>query len=187
MSIVINDYDGDESYYDERHGSYIVWLGKKGNREINKMHELAHIRHGTDTDKAKELVIKLGEESGLLDDDNIEIIADLFFATWNVLEDERVESFSTSNKFKQHKKDMGKTKTKTIAESNPVEALICARFNRDELIDWHVKNFIKSSRLASKERIYKLTEMFCKYYIVPFINEDKKIYYGRDGIRKSYK
>ena len=49
MSIVINDYDGDESYYDERHGSYIIWLGKKGNRETNKMHELAHIRHGTDT------------------------------------------------------------------------------------------------------------------------------------------
>jgi hypothetical protein len=169
MSIVINDYDGDESYYDERHGSYIIWLGKKGNRETNKMHELAHIRHGTDTSKAKELVIRLGEESELLDDDNIEIIADLFFATWNVLEDERVESFSTSNKFKQHKKDMGKTKTKTIAESNPVEALICARFNRDDLVGKDVKEYIVKSRNVNKEEVYKLAEDYIKKYLFEYV------------------
>jgi hypothetical protein len=180
MSIVINDYDGDESYYDERHGSYIVWLGKKGNRETNKMHELAHIRHGTDTSKAKELVIRLGEESGLLDDDNIEIIADLFFATWNVLEDERVESFEyVENEnfqykrprplFRQHKKDMGKTKTKTIAESNPVEALICARFNRDDLVGKDVKEYIVKSRKVNKEEVYKLAEDYIKKYLFEYV------------------
>ena len=47
MNIVINDYDGRDSYYEERHGSYIIWLGTNGNKTTNKMHELAHINMGT--------------------------------------------------------------------------------------------------------------------------------------------
>ena len=131
--------------------------------------------------------LKWGVKAKLpLDDKTCERVADLFFATWNVLEDERVESFSP-RLFKKHKTAMGKTKTEKDVKSSPIEALLCARFNRDELIDWHVKTFIKSSRLASKEKIYKLTELFCRSYIVPFINEDSKLYYGRDSIKKSYK
>ena len=58
--------------------------------------------------------------------------------------------------------------------------MLCARFNRDDLVDWHVKSFIKNSRLASKEKIYKLTEAYCKYYVTPFIMEDPRMYYGSE-------
>ena len=187
MNIIFNDYDGRDSYYEKIRDDYVVWLGTNGDKQTNKMHEVAHINLGTDVDEARKMVLKWGLKSKLRsDDDTLKLVADLFFTTWNILEDERVESFSP-RLFKKHKTAMGKTKTEKDVKSTPIEALLCARFNRNELIDWHVKSFIKNSRLASKEKIYKLTEMFCKYYIVPFINEDKKIYYGRDGIRKSYK
>ena len=189
MNIIFNDYDGRDSYYEKIRDDYVVWLGTKGDKQTNKMHELAHINLGTDVEEAREKIAIMVMKSSILPE-MIERkrfdIVEMFFQVWNILEDERVESFSP-RLFKKHKTAMGKTKTEKDVKSTPIEALLCARFNRDELIDWHVKNFIKSSRLASKEKIYKLTEMFCKYYIVPFINEDKKIYYGRDGIRKSYK
>ena len=189
MNIIFNDHDGRDSYYEKIRDDYVVWLGTNGDKQTNKMHELAHINLGTDVEEARERIAIMVMKSNILPE-MIERkrfdIVEMFFQVWNILEDERVDSFSP-RLFKEHKKTMGKSKTKKIAKSNPVEALLCARFNRDELIDYHVKSFIKNSRLASKEKIYKLTEMFCKYYIVPFINEDKKIYYGRDGIGKSYK
>ena len=189
MNIQFNDYDGRDSYYEKIRNDYIVWLGTNGDKQTNKMHELAHINLGTDVEEAREriaiMVMKADISTEMIERKKFDIV-DMFFQVWNILEDERVESFSP-RLFKKHKTVMGKTKTEKDVKSTPIEALLCARFNRDELVDWHVKNFIKNSKLASKEKIYKLTEMFCKYYIVPFINEDKKIYYGRDGIRKSYK
>ena len=189
MNIIFNDHDGRDSYYEKIRDDYVVWLGTNGDKQTNKMHELAHINLGTDTDEARGEVLawimKANFPQELLEDKK-QLIVDSFFQVWNVLEDERVESFSP-RLFSKHKKAMGKTKTEKDVKSHPVEALLCARFNRDDLIDWHVKSFIKNSRLASKEKIYKLTEMFCRYYVVPFINEDKLLYYGRNGIRKSYK
>ena len=189
MNIIFNDYDGRDSYYEKIRDDYVVWLGTNGDKQTNKMHELAHINLGTDVEEAREkiaiMVMKADILPEMIERKRFNIV-EMFFQVWNILEDERVESFSP-RLFKKHKTAMGKTKTEKDVKSTPIEALLCARFNRNELIDWHVKNFIKNSRLASKEKIYKLTEMFCKYYIVPFINEDKKIYYGRDGIGKSYK
>ena len=173
MKIIFNDHDGQDSFYDKRHGSYIVWLGKKGNRETNKMHELAHINLGTDTDEAKSKCVKwisdyCLKEKVLPNDKACKLMADLFFSTWNVLEDERIESFSP-RLFNKHKKEMGKTKTKKIAESNPVEALLCARFNRDDLVGKEVKQYIISSRLASKEKVYELAEDYIKKYLIEYI------------------
>ena len=169
MKVIFNDHDGDDSYYDKRHGSYVVWLGKKGNRETNKMHELAHINLGTDTDEARNMVLKWGLKAKLPSDDKTcKLVTDLFFTTWNVLEDERVESFSP-RLFKQHKKDMGKTKTKKIAESNPVEALLCARFDRDDLVGPEIKQYILAARLVSKDRVYDLAEEYIKRYLIDYI------------------
>ena len=174
MKVIFNDHDGQDSYYDKKYGSYIVWLGKKGNRETNKMHELAHINHGTDMDEARNMVLKWGLKSKLPSNDNtLKLIVDLFFATWNVLEDERVESFSP-RLFKQHKKDMGKTKTKKIAKSNPIEALLCARFDRDDLVGKDIKQYILASRLASKDRVYELAEDYIKRYVIDFIRKSYK-------------
>jgi hypothetical protein len=174
MNIIFNDYDGRDSYYDKKYGNYIVWLGKKGNRETNKMHELAHINLGTDMDEARKMVLKWGLKSKLPSDDNtLKLIADLFFTTWNVLEDERVESFSP-RLFKQHKKDMGKTKTKKIAKSNPIEALLCARFDRDDLVGKEIKQYIIASRLASKDRVYELAEDYIKMYVIDYIKKSYK-------------
>ena len=169
MKVIFNDHDGDDSYYDERHGNYVVWLGKKGNRETNKMHELAHINLGTDVEEARRMCLKWGLKAKLPSDDKTcERVADLFFATWNVLEDERIESFSP-RLFKEHKTAMGKTKTKKISKSNPVEALLCARFNRDDLIGKEIKQYILASRLASKDKIYELAEDYIKRYVVDYI------------------
>jgi len=189
MNIIFNDYDGRDSYYEKIRDDYVVWLGTNGDKQTNKMHELAHINLGTDVEEAREKIVIMAMKADIkpemIKEKHCEII-DSFFQVWNILEDERVESFSP-RLFKKHKTAMGKTKTEKDVKSTPIEALLCARFNRDDLIDWHVKSFIKNSRLASKEKIYKLTEMFCRYYVVPFINEDKLLYYGRNGIRKSYK
>jgi len=174
MKVIFNDHDGQDSYYDKKYGSYIIWLGKKGNRETNKMHELAHINLGTDMDEARKMVLKWGLKSKLRSDDNtLQLIADLFFTAWNVLEDERVESFSP-RLFKQHKKDMGKTKTKKIAKSNPIEALLCARFDRDDLVGKEIKQYIIASRLASKDRVYELAEDYIKRYVIDYIRKGYK-------------
>jgi hypothetical protein len=186
MNIVINDYDGRDSYYEERHGSYIIWLGTNGNKTTNKMHELAHINMGTDVEEAREHIARWIQESNFtpeIIEYKHEIIAKSFFNVWNILEDERIESFSP-RLFKEHKKVMGRGKTKRDVMHSPVEALLCARFNRYSLIDWHVKGFIKASRLASKERVYALAKNYCAYYITPWINENPDIYYGRDSIQK---
>ena len=169
MKVIFNDHDGDDSYYDKRHGSYVVWLGKKGNRETNKMHELAHINLGTDVEEARRMCLKWGVKANLpTDDKTCELVADLFFTTWNVLEDERIESFSP-RLFKEHKKTMGKSKTKKIAKSNPVEALLCARFDRDDLVGKEIKQYIIASRLASKDRIYELADSYIKKYVIDYI------------------
>ena len=169
MKVIFNDHDGDDSYYDKKYGNYIVWLGKKGNRETNKMHELAHINLGTDTDEARKMVLRWGLKSKLPSNDKTcKLIADLFFSTWNVLEDERVESFSP-RLFKQLKKDKGKTKTKKIAESNPVEALLCARFDRADLVGPEIKQYILAARLVSKDRVYDLAEEYIKRYLIDYI------------------
>ena len=169
MKVIFNDHDGDDSYYDKKYRNYIVWLGKKVNLETNKMHELADINLGTDTDEARKMVLRWGLKSKLPSNDKTcKLIADLFFSTWNVLEDERVESFSP-RLFKQHKKDMGKTKTKKIAESNPVEALLCARFDRDDLVGPEIKQYILAARLVSKDRVYDLAEEYIKRYLIDYI------------------
>jgi len=171
LKIIFNDHDGQDSYYDKKHGSYIVWLGKTGNRETNKMHELAHINLGTDVREARRMCLKWGVKAKLPSDDKTcGLIADLFFTTWNVLEDERVESFSP-RLFKQHKKDMGKTKTEKISKSNPVEALLCARFDRDDLVGKEIKQYILASRLASKDKIYELAEDYIKRYVIDHIRK----------------
>ena len=189
MNIIFNDHDGRDSYYEKIRDDYVVWLGTNGDKQTNKMHELAHINLGTNTDEARGEVLawimKANFPQELLEDKK-QLIVDSFFQVWNVLEDERVESFSP-RLFSKHKKAMGKTKTEKDVKSHPVEALLCARFNRDDLIDDHVKSFIKNSRLASKEKIYKLAEHYCRYYIVPYIMEDPRLYYGQDILRKDYK
>ena len=187
MNIIFNDYDGRDSYYEKNRDNYIVWLGTNGDKQTNKMHELAHINLGTDVEEAREriaiMVMKADISTEMIEKKKFDIV-EMFFQVWNILEDERVESFSP-RLFKKHKKVMGRRKRVEDVLSSPIEALLCARFNRDDLIDWHVKQFIKKARLADKERIYKLTESYCKYYIVPFIMENPLLYYGRDGIERN--
>ena len=189
MNIIFNDHDGRDSYYEKIRDDYVVWLGTNGDKQTNKMHELAHINLGTDVEEAREKIAIMVMKSDILPE-MIEKkkfdIVEMFFQVWNILEDERVESFSP-RLFAKHKKAMGRTKTEEDVKSTPIEALLCARFNRNELVDFHVKGFIKNSRLASKEKIYKLAEKFCSYYVVPFINENPDIYYGQDILRKGYK
>ena len=185
MNIQFNDYDGRDSYYEKIHDNYIVWLGTKGDKQTNKMHELAHINLGTDIEEARErlaiMVMKADISPKMIKAKAFDIV-EMFFQVWNVLEDERVESFSP-RLFKKHKTAMGRTKTEKDVKSSPIEALLCARFNRNDLVDLHVKSFIKNSRLSSKEKIYKLTEAYCKYYVTPFIMEDPRIYYGRKAFK----
>ena len=174
MNIIFNDYDGRDSYYEKIRDDYVVWLGTNGDKQTNKMHEVAHINLGTDVDEARKMVLKWGLKSKLRsDDDTLKIIADLFFTTWNILEDERVESFSP-RLFKKHKTVMGKTKTKKIAKSNPIEALLCARFNRDDLVGKDIKQYIIAARLASKDRVYELAEDYIKRYVIDYIRKGYK-------------
>ena len=171
MNIIFNDHDGRDSYYEKIRDDYVVWLGTNGDKQTNKMHELAHINLGTDTDEARGKVLEWIMEADFpqkLLEDKKQLIVDSFFQVWNVLEDERVESFSP-RLFKQHKKEMGKTKTKKIAESNPVEALLCARFDRDDLVGKEIKQYILASRLVSKDRVYELAQDYIKRYVIPHI------------------
>ena len=187
MNIVINDYDGRDSYFEERHGNYIIWLGTNGNKTTNKMHELAHINMGTDIDEACEHIamwILKANFTPEIRKSKHDLILESFHQVWNILEDERVESFSP-RLFKKHKRVMGQRKTKEDVMNNPVEALLCARFDRNDLIDFHVKGFIKNVRLGSKEKVYKIAEMYCKYYIIPWIKENPNIYYGRESIERN--
>ena len=64
---------------------------------------------------------------------------------------------------------MGKTKTKNIAESNPEEALLCARFDRDDLVGPEIKQYILAARLVSKDRVYDLAEEYIKRYLIDYI------------------
>ena len=56
MNIIFNDYDGRDSYYEKIRDDYIVWLGTNGDKQTNKMHELAHINLGTDVEEAREKI-----------------------------------------------------------------------------------------------------------------------------------
>ena len=173
MNIIFNDYDGRDSYYEKIHDNYIVWLGTKGDKQTNKMHELAHINLGTDIEEARErlaiMVMKADISPKMIKAKAFDIV-EMFFQVWNVLEDERVESFSP-RLFKQHKKDMGKTKTEKISKSNPIEALLCARFDRDDLVGKDIKQYILASRLASKDRVYELAEDYIKRYVIDHIRK----------------
>ena len=56
MNIIFNDYDGRDSYYEKIRDDYVVWLGTNGDKQTNKMHELAHINLGTDVEEARERI-----------------------------------------------------------------------------------------------------------------------------------
>ena len=186
MNIEINDYDGRDSYYEKIRNSYIIWLGTNGNKTTNKMHELAHINMGTDVEEAREHIASWVLHSRFtpeIIESKRDLILESFFQVWNILEDERVESFSP-RLFKEHKRVMGRGKTRQDVMNSPVEALLCARFNRRSLVDWHVTSFIKSVRLGSKERVYAVAKNYCEYYITPWIMEKPGAYYGRDSIQK---
>jgi hypothetical protein len=176
MNIIFNDYHGRDSYYEKIKDTYVVWLGTKGNRQTNKMHEVAHISLGTNTDEAREKVVSWIMEASFpekLLKDKGKFIVDTFFQVWNVLEDERVESFSP-RLFTNHKKEMGKSKTEKIAKSHPVEALLCARFNRDDLVGKDIRRYITESRLESKKKVYELAEEYINKYVIDYIRKDYK-------------
>ena len=176
MKVIFNDYDGRDSYYEKVKDNYVVWLGTSGDKQTNKMHELAHINLGTNTDEARGEVLawimKANFTQKLLEDKK-QFIVDSFFQVWNVLEDERIESFSP-RLFAKHKKEIGKTKTEKHAKSHPVEALLCARFNRDDLVGKEIKKYILESRLTSKYRVYELAEEYVNKYVVDFIRKGYK-------------
>jgi len=176
MNVIFNDHDGRDSYYEKIKDDYVVWLGTSGDKQTNKMHELAHINLGTDTDEARGEVIAWIMKANFTEkilEDKKQLIVDSFFQVWNVLEDERIESFSP-RLFAKHKKAVGKTKTKKNAESHPVEALLCARFNRDDLVGKEIKKYITESRLTSKYRVYELAEEYINKYVIEFIRKDYK-------------
>lgn len=103
-------------------------------------HELGHVLMRSPMTEAKELINKwLEDDYNNLDEKEINKKYNIFWNTFNVLEDQRIESLmgrlwlANIKRFKTAKRKLGKLHKKV--NSNPVNILLMIRFFRPELVE----------------------------------------------------
>jgi len=167
------------NYIYPENGKFVINVATPAEKNIEKYtalnHELGHYVFDSFGKDVKPILFKECRSFPAV----LEAIArDMYLATFNIIEDQRIESLmgqiylGTNKRFKKTREKLGKVCTPA---NDPVNALLFTRFMRDDLVlpDFELaKQIIKDVELQSPEGGVVLTIEYIRKVINPYLQKN---------------